>query len=213
MLSRAISLLLLTALAGFADPAAPAKPTKGLTVTVLQGDNVVNSLPNAPPVFVTIRAADAQGAPVKDAVVVCELPEEGASAAFLDHTHVNAMLTNKDGEARFQLHANEIPGNYQAKLHVNYLGQTNLVTLNHENAINPDVRPPICGHGLIAKARALRPHHSFSKKIWLVLGGAAIVAVVAIVKAKSSHSSSGGGGTGGGGITITPGPGTVGGNG
>ena len=188
------------------DAGQPA-PTKGFTVTVLQGDGVLNPLPRPPATHVSIRVADTKGQPIRNAVAVFEFPEAGASASFPDGSAVKVVLTNDKGEAVADLKSNEVPGKYQATVTVNYLGQSSLVKLNQENAF-PYGTPAAVGNRLIQK------HGFFTKKTVLIIAG---VAVAGAIGAIAAHH---GGGSGSsqtttppaGGITITPGTGTVGGH-
>jgi hypothetical protein len=183
-------------------------PTKGFTVTVLQGDGVLNPLPRPPGTHLSIRVADTKGQPIQNAVAVFELPEAGASSSFADGSSVRVLLTNEKGEAVADLKSNEVPGKYQATVTVNYLGQSSLVKLNHENAF-PYGTPAATGNRLIHK------RGFFSKKTLLIIAGVAIGAIVAIVAHHGRGSTSSQTTTtlpANGGITITPGTGTVGGH-
>jgi hypothetical protein len=184
-----------------AEPSATPPPTKGFTVTVLQGDGVLNPLPRPPATHVSIRVADAKGQPVRNAVAAFELPEAGASAAFADGSAVKVLLTNEKGEATVDTKSNEVPGKYQATVTVNYLGQSSVVKLNQENTY--PYGPPA------RSIRSLKPRGFLRKKTVLIVAAVAATAVIAIAlhggSSKTTTSPTGG-------ITITPGTGTVGGN-
>jgi hypothetical protein len=176
-------------------------PTKGFTVTVLQGDGLLNPLPRPPGAHLSIRVADTNGQPVHNAVTVFELPDAGASASFIDGSNVKVLLTNDRGEAVADIHSNEVTGKYQATVTVNYLGQSSLVRLNQENAF-PYGTPAAGGR------RPLHKRGFFSRKTVLIIAAAAIAGIATIFATHRGHTPitppppSG--------ITITPGTGTVG---
>ncbi len=205
MLSRFVAIPLAASLA-LADT--PLLKPAGLTVAVLQGNQVIHTLPDPPQAHVAIRVTDGEGKPIQNAVAIFEFPEAGASAVLPDGSPVKVILTNRDGEATVTIRANSLPGQYEPKITVNYLGQTNAITLKHENAFNPDVRPAEYRTGLAHKI--LKPsmrRAGISKRTLLLLTGAAAVGLIVALIAKGH-----GGAQSGGGITITPGTGTVGGN-
>ena len=116
------------------------------------------------------------------------------------------MLTDANGEAITDIKPNNLPGKFQPRITVNYLGQTSSISLNQENLY------PVA---TTAYTKSLRPHHhGISKKTVLLIVGTAAVGLLVSVLAHSHHSTS----TlpqqpqQPGGITITPGPGSVGGH-
>jgi hypothetical protein len=206
MIQRLLSFFSLAAVLGLAQTAPPVQ--KGLTVTILQGDGVVHVLPNPPASHISIRVADGEGKPVKDAVAIFELPELGASATLPDGSAVKVILTDHDGAAAIDLQSNGVPGHFEPKITVNYMGQTATSTLKQENAFNPDVRPGVYRRSLLpdGSTRAKKSHGISKKTLWAILGGAvAVVGAIFAMHHKSASSS-------GGGLTITPGSGTVGGH-
>jgi len=178
---------------------AQSAPSKGFTVTLLQGEGVVNPLPRPPATHVSLRVADTKGQPIRNAVTVVELPEAGASAAFADGSTVKVLLTNDKGEAAADLKSNEVPGKYHAKVTVNYLGQSSMIRLNQENAFP-------YGAPTAVNSRHAHKHGFFSKKTVLFVAAAAVAATVAVVASHRGQAP----GDNSGGITITPGNGTVG---
>lgn len=209
MLSRFLSILLATSLSGLADPGALSLKPAGLTMAVLQGNQVIHTLPNPSLSHISIRVSDGDGKPIQNAVAVFEFPELGASAAFPDGSQVKVLLTNKDGDATVEIRANTIPGQFEPKVTVNYLGQTNTISLKHENAFDPAVRPAAYHTGLVHKliGSGSGKKGGLSKETLLLISGAAVAGVVVVAMLAKGH-----GGNRGGGITITPGTGTVGGN-
>jgi hypothetical protein len=172
------------------------KPSRGFTVAVVQGDGIVNELPRPPLTRVSIRVADSNGQPVRDAVAVFQFPEAGASAMFSDGSVVKVLLTNANGEAVGEVKSNEVPGRYQPTVTVNYLGQSSVVKLHQANAfsyVNP--RPP--------KRSFLSP---LKKPIFSAMTAAAVGVLVALTRGTSTPPP------GDHGITVTPGNGSVGGS-
>ena len=112
----------------------PPPPTKGFTVAVLRGDGVLNPLPRPPITPLSIRVNDSKGTAIRNAVAIFELPEQGASATFLDGSIVKVLLTNDKGEAIVDTKSNDVPGKFQPTITINCLGQSSLVRLNQENA-------------------------------------------------------------------------------
>lgn len=179
--------------------------TKGLTVTVLQGDGVQNDLPRPVATHLSIRVVDSQGTPLPNAVAAFELPEVGASATFPDDAIVKVLLTDANGEATTEIRPNNLPGKFQPRVKVNYLGQTSSISLSQEN-----LYPVIAG----AHGQSLRPHHrGISKKTILLIVGTVAVGVLVGVLVHGHHSAA----TTTtqppqqqpGGITINPGTGSV----
>jgi hypothetical protein len=174
--------------------------TKGLTVTVLQGDGVQNELPRAAATRLSIRVLDGQSNPISNAVAAFELPEDGASAAFIDGSNVKVFLTDQNGEATAEIRPNALPGKFQPRVTVNYLGQTSSVSLNQENLFPASANPSI-------RNQLLRGSHRSHTK-WLIIAGVAAATVAAILARHHGHSSASTPPSGGG-ITITPGSGSV----
>ena len=216
-------LVLLTALA-IAHAETPPSPvqrqTKGLSVAVVQGDAVTYSLPNPRPAPITIRVTDAAGKPVQNAVAVFELPEFGPSGTLPDGGQVKVVLTDSRGTASVDLRSNGVPGSFEPKITVNYLGQTNVLTLKQENAFAPNVRLRVYKDAYTPKIHLLPRipatnntlRGGMSKKTVLILAVVAAAGALGAMFAMDRHGSSSTSSTGGGGITITPGTGSVGGH-
>lgn len=203
MISRAITSLFLSGTLLFADVPV-SKPTPGLSVTVLQGENVVHSLPNPSSSHLSVRIADGVGRPIKNAVTIFELPEIGATATFPDGGKTKVVLSDTDGAATVEIRPNSTPGHYTPKITVNFLGQTTTVILKQENAFGPEVRPAAYRSTLTGKKQ--RSAFRISGKTLLIISGVAGATAVAVFAGKGGSS-----GPAGGGIVITPGSGTVGG--
>ena len=207
MTSRTLSLFFFATVLATAEAAPTVQ--RGLTVTVLQGDGVVHALPNPGSSHISIRVADADGKPIQGAVAVFELPELGPSATLADGSQVKVVLTDGSGSAGIEMQSNGVPGHFEPKITVNYLGQTAVVTLKQENGFNPEARPEVYGRTTLPRNtsdHAARSHWLSKKAVWGIVGAAAVACVVAIFR----HHRPAGGSTGGG-LTITPGSGTVGG--
>lgn len=210
MSHRTLCLLLIARVAALAEPAATI--TKGLNVSVLQGDGVIHDLPNPSESRVSIRVSDANGTPIRKATTVFEFPEIGPSAAVAsDGSPVKVVLTDNEGAATVSVRSNGVPGHFQPRVTVNYLGQTATVTLKQENAFAPGVRPDVYRH---YAAKAIDKPRRSKKWVYIlgIAGGAAAGALVAmrggaVPPAPPPQQPP----QGGGGITITPGTGTVGG--
>lgn len=176
--------------------------TKGLTLTVLQGDGVQNELPRPAATHLSIRVLDSQSNPITNAVAAFELPEAGASAAFADGSAVKVLLTDSSGDAIVDIKPNDLPGKFQPRITVNYLGQTTSVALNQEN-LYPAPTAAATGNRLVRQTHAFS--HSHKKWLLAAVGGAVVAVIVALVVHHHSSSNKGG-------ITINPGTGSVGGN-
>ena len=180
---------------------------KGINITVLQGEGVVNLLPAAPATNITIRVSDNDGQPIKNAVAVFQMPESGPGATIdSDALTTKAVLTDGSGQAGVITHANSLPGAYQPRVTVNALGQTNAMILHQENRAASEQQTP--HQSFLSNSRS--PHKGFlhSKAFWITVAGAG--AGAAIMLARGHHAStSGNNGSGNGGISITPGSGTV----
>lgn len=155
-----------------------------------------NELPRPAATHLSIRVVDGQSNPIPNAVAAFELPEEGASATFIDGSSVKVLLTEQNGEASAEIRPNALPGKFQPRVTVNFLGQTSSVTLDQENLYPAPTATSLRNH-------PLRSHRSRTK--WLIIAGGAVATIVAIVATHHGHSSS----SGNGGITITPGSGSV----
>ena len=215
MSSKVAFLLLFAAAFSFADPADTSESATGLHVNVLEGDGGVHHLPHPPSTAISIRVVDGNENPVQDVVLILELPEAGPSAIFADGTHVNARITNKSGEARFEVRPNKVPGHFEPRLSVNYYGHTDIISLKHENALDRDIHRDVYGQEPIGRTQSHRGLFGISKRVLLAISGAAKGTVVAILKAPGRHApvpdylpASSGDGT-----TVTPGTGCVSGQG
>lgn len=203
MISRTLLIALLSSSLIYAQTQ-PLRP-RGLSVTVLQGERITHHLPDPVSAHLSIRVADSEGKPIRGAVAVFELPEQGASATAMDGSQVKVVLTDKDGAATCEIKANKLPGEYIAKITVNYLGQTSTVSLHQENAFGAAIRPAVYQKGFIRRPTRSSSSSIFSnKKTWLVIGAAAGLAVIFATQRGSTTNP-------GGGIILTPGSGSVGG--
>jgi hypothetical protein len=219
-LRRLILLFVAAALARAEAPPSP-KVTKGVSVAVVQGDAVTYNLPAPRPAPVAIRVTDSAGKPLQNAVAVFELPELGPSATLLDGSQVKVVLTDADGVAAVDLRSNGVPGRFEPKITINYLGQTSTLTLNQENAFAPHIRPEVYKKAYTQKIDPLpripRTNNSIGrgiskKTVLIIVGVAAAGAVGAFVAMHGGGSPAASTSSGGGGITITPGSGSVGGH-
>jgi hypothetical protein len=127
------------------------------------------------------------------------LPEQGASATFADGSTVKVFLTDRNGEANTEIKPNDLPGKFQPKVTVNYLGQTSSISLNQKNLFPATTSATVRNQVLRGPSS-----HRLSRKIWLAIAGGAVAAIVGIVATHHGRSSSNNGG-----ITITPGSGSV----
>lgn len=200
----------------FAQPATSPKTTRGVSVSVLQGDGVVHSLPKPLASHISIRVTDTDNHPIQGAVAVFELPLDGPTATLPDEAAVKVILTDKDGAAAVSILPNDIPGHFEPKITVNYMGQTTSLSLKQENAFAPAVRPDVYRHSLLHTSTSRKATSGISRKTAVILlTVVAAVATGAIVATRGGSTPTPTPTTptpGGGGIVITPGPGTVGGN-
>jgi len=210
MISRSFLLAFLAAALAFAQPATLSKPTRGVSVSVLQGDGVIHSLPDPIESHISIRVTDVENHPIQGAVAVFELPEIGPSATLSGGGPAKVVLTDKEGAAAVTVLSNGVPGHFEPRITVNYLGQTTTLVLKQENAFSPEVRPAVYRNTLLKTGTSRGVRRGISRKrvlIIVAIATAGAVAVFSAIRGRSRTAAS----TAGGGITITPGSGIVGG--
>jgi hypothetical protein len=191
----AILIVLLAAPSGFAQagaapvaPAAPKVPGTPLTITILEGENAVNSISLLRSVAPVVEIRDSNDFPVEDASVTFTLPATEPGGSFAQggktfstrsdvHGQAIALPIVPSGPGKFQIGVTAIAGDRK--------GDT---VINQTNAVGAYIGSAI-------------PKQAWYKRrlIWAIAGGAVIaVLVVAIVHSRGGSSS-------GSTVVVTPG--------
>jgi hypothetical protein len=177
--------------------AAAQAPEGQLNLVIVDGDGAINNIKQRTAREPIVQVEDENHKPVAGAVVVFLLPDQGASGAFADGSHMLTVTSDAQGRAiAHGLRPNSVQGNFQMRVTASFQGKTANATISQTNAA-----------GAAAGAAAA----GLSVK-WIVIiaiaGAAAAGAAVAATHGGGNNSSTTTPTTPI--ITITPGTGTVG---
>lgn len=188
-------IFLIAAPAGLAQlPQPPARTSPDLTgpplhLVVLEGNNVVNSIPLLRSVAPVVEVRDQNEFPVEGAAVVFTLPEQGAGGTFAAGGSRYTTRTDSHGQATTPPIVPRTPGKYTLNVSATSGNSKGEVTINQTNSTGDYVGPVI-------------PEKVWYKKrrTWILAGGAVAAAVIVIAVHGSGSSSSPTS------VVVTPGP-------
>jgi hypothetical protein len=107
----------------------------GIRVQIVQGNDARNIMEQIPATPITIRVIDRNNRAVQGATVVFTTPENGPSGDFANGLNTLRTITNEDGIAvASEYRPNEIPGTYQIRVQVDYLGEAVTSMIRQTNA-------------------------------------------------------------------------------
>jgi hypothetical protein len=123
--------------------AAQEQPGSRLKVTVLVGEGVIHDIRQPTPTEVVVEVKNDNERPVEGAVVVFQLPSEGASGTFVEGLLSTAITDEQGKVAVAGLRPNGVAGKWQIKVTVSHQGVTVSVTIRQINQepCKPGFRP------------------------------------------------------------------------
>jgi hypothetical protein len=102
-------------------------------VTVLVGEGVIHDIRQPTPTEVVVEVKNDNERPVEGAVVVFQLPSEGASGTFVEGL-LSTAITDQQGKVTVPgLRPNGVAGRWQIKVTVSHQGVTVSVTIHQIN--------------------------------------------------------------------------------
>jgi len=120
-------------------------------VSVLAGDGQVHSLRQPRPAEIVVEVRDQNNNPVKEAIVVFQLPANGPSGTFPDDNPFATVVTDEQGRAAVRtLRPNSVAGRWEIAVTVSYQGASVnawIAQRNEESGARPVVRKPGSGSG------------------------------------------------------------------
>jgi hypothetical protein len=155
-----------------------------LRIIVLEGNNVVNSIPLGRSVMPVVEVRDENELPVEGATVVFTLPENGPGGTFAGNQNALTARSNSQGQTAAPFLINGLSGKFEIKVTAtlgNRMGETVITQTN-------------AAGGQVGKAAVSKPWY---KKwyVWAIVGGAAAAGgVTAWALTRGSDT-----------VTITPG--------
>ena len=162
-------------------PAASPPLPSVLTIIVLEGNNVSNSIPLGRPVTPVIEVRDENDFPVEAATVVFTLPENGPSGVFPGNRTTFTTRSDARGQAAAPFTVNGTPGLFRIQVSATLGNRKGDVSIVQTNTTGAYIGPVI-------------PKKPWYKKwqIWAIVGAAAGAGIaVAVTRGGSSSSSSG----------------------
>jgi hypothetical protein len=106
----------------------------GLRAQILQGNDARNVMEQIPAIPITVRVSDRNNRGVQGATVVFTTPENGPSGDFANGLNTLRTITNEDGIAvATEYRPNEIPGSYQIRVQIDYLGEGATLAIRQTN--------------------------------------------------------------------------------
>ncbi len=198
-LSRSLSLLLVAILCGSpcgfaqsqqpqtpapAKTGAPEAPVAELRLRVLEGDNVMNSIPLGQAIAPVVEVRDDNDFPVEGASVIFNVPESGPGGSFPGGAHTFTVSSNAQGQATCPFRANTQPGRFKFTIVATSGSRTGQITVTQTNSA-------ATYSGRIVPARPIYKKWYF----WAIIGGAAAAGVAVWATSRSSNTT----------VVITPG--------
>jgi hypothetical protein len=167
-----------------------------LNLVIVDGDGAINNIKQRTAREPIVQVEDENHKPVAGAAVVFLLPDQGASGAFADGSHMLTVTSDAQGRAiAHGLRPNGVQGNFQMRVTASFQGKTANATISQTNAAG-------------AAAGAAAAGLSVKWIVIIAVAGAAAAGIAVAATHGSGNSSATT--TPPPVITITPGTGTVG---
>jgi len=187
----AILIVLLAAPSGFAQappapapvvpapPAAAVQPAPGtpLSITILEGNNIVNSIPLLRSVAAAVEVRDSNDFPVEDASITFTLPAQGPGGTFALGGKTFSTRSDARGQAIAPLVVPAGAGKFQIAVTATLGDRKGDAVVNQTNSEGAYVGPP------------LPPPAWYKKKVFWVVTGATVAAVVLIIVLRHNSKS------------------------
>ncbi|MCX6595962.1 MAG: hypothetical protein NTV70_06310 [Acidobacteria bacterium] len=151
-----------TAQAATAQAATAQTVPTALRILVLEGGNVMNSIPLGRAVPPVVEVRDANDFPVEGATVVFVLPETGPGGTFPGNQTTLTTRTTSQGQATAPFLINGVLGRFEIKVTATSSGRKGEATITQTNTNGAYIGPMI----------AATPWYK-KKLTWILIGGAA----------------------------------------
>jgi len=167
-------------------PATPEAIPSSLKVSVIEGNNAVNSIPLGRSVTPVVEVRDENDFPVEGANVVFTLPDSGPGGTFLKTPTTYATVTDAHGQVSAPFMVNGIPGKFEIKVAATAGNRKGEAVVTQTNTTGGYIGPAL-------------PRRSWYKKwpTWAIVGGAVTAGIVVLIVTRSSGSGQT--------VTLTPG--------
>lgn len=187
---HALAMALAALLAGAPLEAVEPNPALKLIVDVVQGANAEYDINTPQETDISVRVADEAGTPIRNAVVVFQLPQSGPGGGFVDDSRFATVMTNEMGLGVAKaFRPNSLKGEFTIIATVSYRDYQS-VTLNiaQKNVDKPQLVSPGSPPVQVSKKRG---------------GSGKIAAIVALIGGAAAGAALGLAGGGGGGSSST----------
>ncbi len=114
----------------------PAQAAPALNIVILEGEGAINNIKQRTAREPIVRVEDENHKPVAGALVLFELPQNGAGATFANGAHTATFTTDQNGQVVARgLRPNRIQGKYQMKVTASSQGRTAVTTISQTNVV------------------------------------------------------------------------------
>jgi hypothetical protein len=121
-----------------------------MTITVVQGNGVINNVRQLRPEPPIVKVLDASGRPIKGAAVTFRAPESGASATFKGGKKTLTTTTDDDGQATATgFRPNKEIGQFNIQVSAAYAGGETTANLAQTNGKGVEAAKKKVGAGVI----------------------------------------------------------------
>ena len=169
---------------------AAAADQRPLQINVLEGEGAFNDIKKGVGRAPVVEVKDEAGAPVENAKVVFQLPDTGASGAFLDGSRTFVGTTDRQGRAAAPaLKPNKIEGQFAIVVTASKDGSTGRAEIRESNTL--------------AGGQAMKGGGGHGTALKIGLAAASIGGGIIALVARGHGSSNSGGTTGGAAATPT----------
>jgi hypothetical protein len=188
---RVLALALAALLAGAPVYAVEPNPALKLIVDVVQGANAEYDINGPQETDIAVRVTDEAGTPIRNAVVVFQLPRSGPGGGFLNDSRFATVMTNDMGVGTAKgFRSNSLPGEFAIIATVSYRDYQSVTVNITQKNVDKSI-------SVSRSAPAAQPKKKGSGKV---------IALVALIGGAAAGAALGLSGGGGGG--SSPGPST-----
>jgi hypothetical protein len=159
-------------------PAAPRAPGSPLSVIVLEGNNVVNSIPLVRSVAAAVEVRDSNDFPVEGATIVFTIPADGPGGTFAQGGKTFSTRSDSRGQAIAPVIIPAGAGKFQIAVTATLGDRKGDAVVNQTNSDAAYVGPPLPGKAWYKR-----------KLVWAVAGVIVAGVIVLIVIKHNSNSN------------------------
>jgi hypothetical protein len=173
---------------GAAAPSTPPAPKvagASISIVVLEGDDVIDSIPLLRSIPAVVEVRDSNDYPVEGASVTFTLPAQGPGGTFVGGAKAFTTRSDARGQATSPLVIPAGAGKFQIAVAAASNDRKAQIIINQTNSEGSYFGPPLPPRAWYKR-----------KKIWVLAGAAVVAIVLVVVLTHSSKSST---------VVITPG--------